>query len=134
MAFNPQQISPIDFNPSTAIGVDIPFNGSAVFKSNFQTKDAIKNNLINFFLTNPGDKFLNPSFGGGLRKFIDIQISDDNLDFLKEDISSKLGLYFSNVIITSLNLFKDPDSNSISVELNYRVSNTNINDTLNIEF
>lgn len=134
MAFNPQQISPIDFNPSTAIGVDIPFNGSAVFKSNFQTKDAIKNNLINFFLTNPGDKFLNPSFGGGLRKFIDIQISDDNLDFLKEDISSKLGLYFSNVIITSLNLFKDPDSNSISVELNYKVSNTNINDTLNIEF
>lgn len=134
MAFNPQQISPIDFNPSTAIGVDIPFNGSAVFKSNFQTKDAIKNNLINFFLTNPGDKFLNPSFGGGLRKFIDIQISDDNLDFLKEDISSKLELYFSNVIITSLNLFKDPDSNSISVELNYKVSNTNINDTLNIEF
>jgi len=134
MAFNPQQISPIDFNPSTAIGVDIPFNGSAVFKSNFQTKDAIKNNLINFFLTNPGDKFLNPSFGGGLRKFIDIQISDDNLDFLKEDISSKLGLYFSNVIITSLNLFKDTDSNSISVELNYKVSNTNINDTLNIEF
>ena len=60
MAFNPQQISPIDFNPSAAVGVDLPFNGNAVFKSNYQTKDAIKNNLINFFLTNPGDRFLNP--------------------------------------------------------------------------
>ena len=134
MAFNPQQISPIDFNASAAVGVDIPFNGNAVFKSNFQTKDAIKNNLINFFLTNPGDRFLNPSFGGGLREFVFTQISDDNIDFLKEDISSKLELYFSNIIITSLNIFRNSDSNSINIELNYEVSNTNITDTLNIEF
>ena len=50
MAFNPEQISPIDFNKSAAVGVDIPFNGSAVFKSNFQTKDAIKNNWLNYSL------------------------------------------------------------------------------------
>jgi len=134
MAFNPQQISPIDFNPSAAVGVDLPFNGNAVFKSNYQTKDAIKNNLINFFLTNPGDRFLNPSFGGGLREFVFTQISDDNIDFLKEDISSKLELYFSNIIITSLNIFRNDDFNSINIELNYEVSNTNITDTLNIEF
>ena len=54
MPFNEQQISPIDFNNSAAVGVDVPFNGNAVFKSNFQTQNAIKkNNLINFFLTNP---------------------------------------------------------------------------------
>ena len=64
MASTPQQIFPIDFNKSAAVGVDLPFNGSAVFKSNYQTQDAIKNNLINFFLTDPGDRYLNPSFGG----------------------------------------------------------------------
>ena len=54
MAFSPQQIAPIDFDASVAVGVNIPFSGNAVFISNYQTKDAIKNNLINFFLTNPG--------------------------------------------------------------------------------
>jgi hypothetical protein len=49
MAFNPQQIAPIDLNPNLAVGVNLPFKGSAVFISNYQTKDAIKNNLINFF-------------------------------------------------------------------------------------
>jgi hypothetical protein len=78
MPFNPQQIYPIDLNPSKAVGVDIPFNGPAVFKSNYLTKDAIKNNLINFFLTNPGERFLNPTFGGGLRAFIFEQITTDN--------------------------------------------------------
>lgn len=134
MAFNPQQIFPIDQNESAAVGVDIPFNGSAVFKSNFQTQDAIKNNLINFFLTNPGDRFLNPNFGGGIRDFIFTQITNDNLDFLEEDISSKLEVYFPNVSITSLEVNRNDDLNSISIDLNYKVLNTNITDELNIEF
>jgi len=134
MAFNPIQIDPIDFNTSAAVGVDIPFNGNAVFKSNFQTKDALKNNLINFFLTDPGERFLNPTFGGGLRAFIFEQITNNNLDFLKEDISGKLNNSFPNINIISLNVLKNDDFNSINVELNYQVSNTNISDTININF
>ena len=134
MAFNPQQISPIDFNKSAAVGIDLPFNGNAVFKSNFQTKDAIKNNLINFFLTNPGDRFLNPSFGGGLRDFIFEQITNDNMGFLEQDITDKIQLFFPNIIITLLNVLKNDDFNSINIELNYEVANTNITDIINIEF
>ena len=134
MAFNPEQISPIDFNKSAAVGVDIPFNGNAVFKSNFQTKDAIKNNLINFFLTNPGDRFLNPTFGGGLREFIFEQLSSDNVAFLQQDVESKIQQFFPNIIITSLNIFENIDFNSINIELNYEVANTNITDIINIEF
>ena len=51
MAFGAKQIFPNDTRARVAIGIDLPFNGSAVFKSNYQTKDAIKNNLINYFLT-----------------------------------------------------------------------------------
>jgi phage baseplate assembly protein W len=134
MAFNAQQISPLDFNSSVAIGVEIPFNGNAVFKSNFQTKQALRNNLINFFLTNPGDHYLNPTFGGGLRDFLFEHINSDNLDFLKEDISEKLNINFPNVQVTSLNVIGNDDFNSISVEINYQVSNTNISDTINLQF
>jgi phage baseplate assembly protein W len=133
MAFNPQQIYPIDLNASKAVGVDIPFNGDAVFKSNYLTKDAIKNNLINFFLTNPGERYLNPTFGGGLRAFIFEQITNDNLDFLRENINDKLIIYFPNITVNDLTVTGNIDTNQINVELNYSVINTNISDTLEIK-
>ena len=132
MAFNEQQISPIDFNPSIAVGLDIPFNGSAVFKQNFQTQNAIKNNLINFFLTNPGEHYLDPTFGGGLRTFLFEQITDDNTDFLREDIASKISQFFPNIIITSLDVSQDIDFNSLIVDINYQVANTNISDNITL--
>ena len=96
MAFGAKQISPIDFNKSAAVGVDIPFSAPGVFKPNYTTKAATKNNLINYFLTNPGERPLNPTFGGGLRAFIFEQITTDNLDFLEEQISSDLKTFFPN--------------------------------------
>ena len=133
MAFNPQQIYPIDLNASKAVGVNIPFNGPSVFKPNFLTKDAIKNNLINFFLTNPGERYLNPTFGAGLRAFIFEQISTDNLDGLKKNISSQIEGSFPNVSINSINILQENDYNRITVTLNYSVNNTNIADNLEIK-
>ena len=133
MPFDAQQIYPIDFDKSAAVGVDIPFSDPAVFKSNFTTKDAIKNNLINYFLTNPGERYLNP-IGGGLRAFIFEQITTDNLDFLEERISSDLKLYFPNVLVGNLEILRQEDFNIITVKLTYNVINTNINDTLEIDF
>jgi len=133
MAFNPIQIYPIDLNASKAVGIDIPFNGLAVFNSNYLTKDAIKNNLINFFLTNPGERYLNPFFGGGLRAFIFEQITANNLDFLREDINKKLSIYFPNLIINDLIVSGQVETNQVTVTLNYSVANTNILDNLVIE-
>ena len=134
MAFSPQQIAPIDFDTNVAVGVNIPFNGPAVFISNYQTKDAIKNNLINFFLTNPGERPLNPTFGGGLRAFIFEQITLGNLNFLKEDINQKLTTYFPQIVIDELLVTGQNDENQITVTLKYSVPNTSISDTLTIEF
>ena len=134
MAFETQQIFPIDFNKSAAVGVDLPFNAPGIFRSNFTTKQAIKNNLINYFLTNPGERPLNPNFGGGLRSFIFEQISTDNLDFLKERISNDLRTFFPNIEINNLEILRQEDLNTITVSLTYSVINTNINDTLEIDF
>jgi len=134
MAFDPQQIYPIDLNASKAVGVNIPFTGPAVFISNYQTKDAIKNNLINFFLTNPGERPLNPLFGGGLRAFIFEQITTDNLDFLREDINLKLENYFPNIQVEDLIITGQDDINQITVTLKYSVINTSITDTIEIQF
>ena len=134
MAFNPQLINPIDLNPNLAVGVNLPFSGPSVFTSNYLTSDAIKNNLINYFLTNPGEIPLNPTFGGGLRSFISQQISENSLDGLKENVSLKLETYFPNVIINSLDVLKRDDENSVVVQLKYSIANSNINDNLTFQF
>ena len=134
MAFNPQQIYPIDLNANKAVGVDIPFSGNAVFISNYLTKDAIKNNLINFFLTNPGERYLNPTFGGGLRAFIFEQISQDNIIGLKDNLNYLIKQYFPSIIINDLQILQQENSNSIIVELTYSIPNTNITDNITIQF
>ena len=102
MAFGAQKIFPIDTKPGTAVGVAIPFNAPGVFYSTYTTKDAVRNNLLNFFLTNPPERYLNPTFGSGLRAFIFEQITTGNLDGLKENIQAQLSLYFPNVTVASL--------------------------------
>ena len=134
MAFDAQQIFPIDFDKSAAVGVDIPFNAPGVFRPNYTTKAAIKNNLINYFLTNPGERPLNPSFGGGLRAFIFQQIKTDNLDFLEDRIQQDLNIFFPNVAVGNLEILRQEDLNTITVSLTYNVINTNISDTLEIDF
>ena len=134
MAFNPQLINPIDLNPNLAVGVNLPFSGPSVFTPNYLTSHAIKNNLINYFLTNPGEIPLNPTFGGGLRSFIFQQISENSLDGLKENVSLKLETYFPNVIINSLDVLKKDDENAVVVQLKYSIANSNINDNLTFQF
>ena len=134
MAFGAKKIFPIDTKPSTAVGISIPFNAVNVFNSTYITKDAIRNNLINFFLTNPKERYLNVLFGGGLRAFIFEQITTGNLDFLKEDIQSKIALYFPSVIVTSLEITSEPDTNQVFVSLYYNIKDTGITDQIEIAF
>jgi phage baseplate assembly protein W len=133
MPFDPQQIYPIDLNASKAVGVNLPFNGPSVFKSNYLTKDAIKNNLINYFLTNPGDRYLNPTFGAGLRTYIFEQVDSGTTDTLLQDISDKISLYFPNVKVESLEVIGIEDTNTIQVNISYSIINTNISDNLQLE-
>lgn len=134
MAFEPKKIFPIDTQPGTAVGVSLPFNAPSVFYSTYTTKDAVKNNLINYFLTNTGEIYLNPTFGANLRAFIFEQITDGNLEDLKQDIQSKTALYFPNVRILSLDIVQDTDNNEVTVIIKYNIIDTGISDQLQITF
>ena len=125
---------PNDTRQRVGIGVDIPFSSGGVFTPNYTTKEAIKNNIINFFLTNPGERPTNPLFGGGLRDFIFEQISFENLDFLKEDINTKLQQFFPDVVINEVEVIGNEDQNEVVVNLQYAVSNTGIEDEINLSF
>ncbi len=134
MAYLAGQIYPNDLAPGTAIGFNLPIDGEAVFTPNFQTRDAIKVNLINFLLTNPGERPANPTFGGGLRSFIFTQIESENLDYLKQDIQEKILNNFPNVLLEEVVILQNRDKNIITVKINYSIPNTNINDELELNF
>ena len=134
MAYGAKKIFPVDRKPRVAIGVSIPFNQPGVFGQTYVTKDAVKTNLINYFLTNKNERYLNPNLGGNLRTFIFEQITTGNTDFLKEDIQTQISNFFPSVIVSSLNILQNPDNNSIIVELYYNVADTGINDNLQLEF
>ena len=91
-------------------------------------------NLINFFLTNPGERPANPSFGGGLRNFIFEQLAEDNVEFLKEDIENKLQTEFPDVVVGEVNVISNQDQNEIIVNITYAVANTGIEDEINLSF
>lgn len=134
MAFGNKKIDPLDLKPGTAVGISIPFNAPGVFFSTYTTKDAVRNNLINLFLTNRNERYLNNLFGANLRAFIFEQITNDNLDNLEENIQLLLNQYFSNIKIDKLTIDKIPDFNELNVQMFYTILNTGIQDNINITF
>ena len=112
----------------------MPFNAPSVFKTTYTTQESIKYNLINYFLTNKNERYLNPIFGGNLRAFIFQQITDNNIEYLEQDIQNQIGLYFPNVIIGSLNINSYPDFNQIEVILIYNIKDTGLTDTIQLAF
>ena len=134
MAFGAKKIFPIDTKPGTAVGVAIPFNAPNVFFSTYTTKDAIRNNLLNFFLTNQTERYLNNQFGANLRAFIFEQITSDNISFLKENIQSLISQYFTNIKVEKLDILEYPDINEINVQLTYSIVNTGVTDQVQITF
>jgi len=134
MAFGAKKIFPIDTKPGKAVGVSLPFNAPAVFNSTYTTKDAIRNNLINYFLTNKTERYLNPTFGGNIRQFIIEQITEGNTDLLQETIQTDLSLFFPNIEVQTFNVLTSPDVNTVQIELSYNVIDTGITDEIQLEF
>ena len=134
MAFNPITIPVTDFYPSIGVGVNLPLNAPSVFAPNYTSTEAIKNNLINFFLTESGERLDNPNFGGGLRSFIFEQIAQDTLDGLESDISSKIENVFPSIILDRIIVAALPNTNLIKVTIKYSFNNQNTSDQIEFNF
>ena len=134
MAFGARRVYPNDLRPRVANGVNLPFSEPGVFTSNYQTRDAIKNNLINYLLTTPGERIENPSFGAGLREYIFTQIDNQDFTFIKEDLQLKIEENFDNIQLEEVSVFENENENTINVNIDYSIPNTGMNDTLELNF
>ena len=134
MAFEIQRIDPLDRQPRKAVGVALPFSGRSVFNSTFTTRDAIKTNLINYFLTARGERVFNLNFGAGLRNFLFTNINQNAVSTLRSSVEEDLRVYFPRVQVRDLRLVGNPDLNTVRFSLKYAVVDTNINnEEINID-
>ena len=122
--YGARRINRIDLNTNAYIGYGFPFNVPGIFRQVSLSKDAVKAKLINFFLTNPGERYMNPEFGGGLRAFIFQQLDNNSIDGLQGRIMQQLGEFFPNITVKKLNFTPEYDKNQLSIELTYIYSLT----------
>lgn len=134
MAFEVQQINPLDLQPSVGVGVGLPFTSDQVFTTTYTTREAIKANLVNFFLTEEGERFLNPEMGAGLRQYIFAQSTEDTSERVKEVVRAGVSKWFPNVTLNKITAQPSPDTNTFVLYINYSINMTNIQDELLINF
>jgi len=131
MAYKIPNQHPLDLDQRVAVGVSIPFSSPSVFNLTFTTTDQIKSNLINYILTNRGERVLNPNFGSNLRAQLFENIDPDTISALEMTIISDIRRYFPMVNINSLTLTPSYEEHAISLVLKYSVLN-NVPETIQI--
>lgn len=137
MAIKQTNIFPLDKQPRKAVGVAYPFSAFAVsgsstpFKINYTTKDQINSNLAVFFYTSPGERPLNPDYGGGLKNILFDQLTDNTYETVRQVVKNSLFTHFPEVNLEKLEVFGDPDGLTLKVIMSYTVFNENDNLELN---
>ncbi len=134
MAFNIQKINPLDLQARKAVGVNLQFSSNSVFNSTYTTRDALKANLVNHFLTEKGERYLNPDLGAGLRRLLFDQITEDKKGEIDAVVRTEISTWFPNLQVNDVKVVTSPDTNTVTVYLSYSVTQTNIQDELLINF
>jgi phage baseplate assembly protein W len=130
MAYNIRNINVLDLKPSVGVGVGLPFDSPAVFRTVYTTKEQLKYNIINFLLTNRRERIFNPNFGADIRNKLFEQITESTIEDLDAQIRSGVQQYFPNVVITTLTFGGQLDQNLLTIQFSYTISNTGESDNV----
>jgi len=134
MAYNVININPLDLQPSKGVGIKVPFDGPTGLNITYTTKDAVKSNILNFFLTGKRERLMNPNMGAGIREQLFEQITNNTAENLEDIIKFGLGDYFPQIQLNDLNVNASPDQNLIQIYFSYSIKNTNMQDEITINF
>ena len=134
MAYNIININPLDLQPSKGVGIKVPFDGPTGLNITYTTKEAVKSNILNFFLTGKRERIMNPIFGAGIREQLFEQIINNTAENLEDIITFGLNDYFPQIQLTNLNVNAAPDQNLIQIYFSYSIKNTNMQDEITINF
>ena len=126
------QINPVDTDQNKAVGVSLPYNGTAVFNSTYTTQEQMKSNMLNVLLTEPGERIYKPNFGVGLRNYLFENFTD--LDTLRDRINNQVERYIPQVELTNVTINKDPNSHELNIGVFYKTIVNDQPDAIQVNF
>ena len=112
------------------IGIDMPFRKSngqeGYFASTTTTIDAVKNNIRNLVQTNKGERFMQPSLGIELRKYLFEQFTDESRISIENDITDALNFWLPFVEIKKLIVAMDEEydvgRNKLKIDITFNIN------------
>ena len=116
------QLNPQDVGQPKGIGISVLFNNdTSVFNTTTTTKEQVKSNLINYILTNKGERLFDPTFGGDLRA--SLFEPDTSFDSVAARLENEIYAYIPNIIIRDITINRVSDNNLVNIALDYSISN-----------
>lgn len=133
MAILQKKINPLDLKKSTAIGVQLPFSGTAVFNSTFTTKDAVRINLINYLLTDTNERWLNPTFGGNIRSLLFEQVDERTTFVFQDRLKDAITSTFPQIYVKDVLINTDSSRSTFYVTIKYALKAFAVEDEFTFE-
>lgn len=132
MAYKVLQQDPRDVvSKRKAIGVQMPFNTDSVFIPTYNSLEAYKVNLYNFFMTEKKDRYLNPELGSNLMQYLFSQAPDADLRRnIQETITLEIERFFPRLEIIQISIDEYPNENVMQISIRFRVKGTELEDNL----
>jgi phage baseplate assembly protein W len=113
------RINPQVARPQRALGISVLYNGNGVFNQTITTKDQVKSQLINYVLTNKGERLFDPNFGGDIRRMLFDPTT--NVDSIIATLEQGILEYVPGVIINNITINTDPDSYTANLIIDYSI-------------
>ena len=125
------KLNPQDVGQPKGIGINVLFNnGTNVFNATYTTKEQVKSNLVNYILTDKGERFFDPQFGGNLRA--SLFEPDTSFDSVAARLEKEIYAYVPNIIVRNIAIKKFSDQNLVNIVLDYSINNQNDTLVLNV--
>ena len=97
------------------------------------SKDAVRFHIKNLFLTNPGEKISNMSYGVGIRRYLFENITQGLLNNLEDVITDQIQTFMPYIGLEEIQVNDFPEENKLAVSLRYTILETAEKDVLTFE-
>ena len=121
------RINPLDLKKNTAIGVMLPLGGTPIFKSSYTTEEQTLSNLKNLLLTRKGERPFQPEFGTEIYSLLFENLNIDIEGTLEDSLRSDIKYWLPYVLIDSIRIKSEPDTNQIEISLNVKATENGAN-------
>lgn len=78
---------------------------------------AIRNSIINLFLTSPGEKILNPEFGMDLRTYLFMPVSISVASLMRDTIIRNITVFEPRITIQSIQIIPEYDNQQYTLNI-----------------